>query len=177
MTPPPTSGPSATAMPLMPDQTPSATPRRSGGNASASSVSVSGVTIGGADALRRARCDQQADARRQGGSRRGDREQRQAGDEDAPAAEAIAERGAGQQQHGVGEHVGVDGPFQRLDRGAQVAVDARQRDADDEVVEHDHEQPDGNDPEGPASAVACCRLRHPAASFLVSANCEYLSSR
>jgi hypothetical protein len=45
MTAPPTSGPSATAMPLIPDQTPSATPRRSGGKASASRVSVSGVTI------------------------------------------------------------------------------------------------------------------------------------
>ena len=42
---PPTSGPSATAMPLIPDQTPIAMPRRSGGNASASSVSVSGVAI------------------------------------------------------------------------------------------------------------------------------------
>ena len=45
MTAPPTSGPSATAMPLIPDQTPIAIPRRSGGNASASRVSVSGVTI------------------------------------------------------------------------------------------------------------------------------------
>ena len=45
ITPPPTSGPSATAMPLIPDQTPSAMPRRSGGKASASSVRVSGVTI------------------------------------------------------------------------------------------------------------------------------------
>ena len=45
MTAPPTSGPSATAIPLIPDQTPSARPRRSGGKASASSVSVSGVTI------------------------------------------------------------------------------------------------------------------------------------
>ena len=44
MTAPPTSGPSATAIPLIPDQTPSAIPRRSGGNASAISVRVSGVT-------------------------------------------------------------------------------------------------------------------------------------
>ena len=45
ITAPPTSGPSATAMPLIPDQTPSARPRFSGGKASASRVSVSGVTI------------------------------------------------------------------------------------------------------------------------------------
>ena len=42
---PPTSGPIATAVPEMPDHTPSAIPRRSAGKASASSVSVSGVTI------------------------------------------------------------------------------------------------------------------------------------
>ena len=44
ITAPPTSGPSATAMPLMPDHTPMARPRFSAGNVSASSVSVSGVT-------------------------------------------------------------------------------------------------------------------------------------
>jgi hypothetical protein len=42
---PPTSGPSATAIPLTPDHTPMASPRRSGGKASASRVSVSGVAI------------------------------------------------------------------------------------------------------------------------------------
>ena len=42
---PPTTGPSATARPLMPDQAPSARPRFSAGTASLSSVSVSGVTI------------------------------------------------------------------------------------------------------------------------------------
>ena len=42
---PPTSGPSATPRPEMPDQAPIARPRFSGGNAVESSVSVSGVTI------------------------------------------------------------------------------------------------------------------------------------
>jgi hypothetical protein len=45
VTAPPTSGPSATAIPLIPDQKPRASPRRSGGKASASRVSVSGVAI------------------------------------------------------------------------------------------------------------------------------------
>ena len=45
ITAPPTSGPSATAVPLIPDQTPSAMPRRSAENVSARRVSVSGVTI------------------------------------------------------------------------------------------------------------------------------------
>ena len=47
-------------------------------------------------------------------------------DEHALAPEAVAERGAGQQQDRVGEHVGADGPLERLDRSSQVAVDARQ---------------------------------------------------
>ena len=42
---PPTIGPSATPVPLMPDQMPSAAPRRFSGKASASSVRVSGATI------------------------------------------------------------------------------------------------------------------------------------
>src|ERR1700722_9344163 len=42
---PPTSGPIATAVPLTPDHTPIAIPRRSAGKAAASSVSVSGVRI------------------------------------------------------------------------------------------------------------------------------------
>ncbi len=42
---PPTNGPSATPRPLIPPQMPSAAPRRSGGKASLTSVSVSGVTI------------------------------------------------------------------------------------------------------------------------------------
>src|SRR6266511_1874213 len=45
VTAPPTSGPSATATPLIPPQAPSATPRFSAGNAALRIVSVSGVTI------------------------------------------------------------------------------------------------------------------------------------
>ena len=42
---PPTIGPSATPVPLIPDQMPSAAPRRFSGKASASRVRVSGATI------------------------------------------------------------------------------------------------------------------------------------
>ena len=42
---PPTTGPRATALPLMPDHTPIAMPRFSAGKAAARRVSVSGVTI------------------------------------------------------------------------------------------------------------------------------------
>ena len=103
----------------------------------------------GAGALHRARGDQQVGAARQRGGGGGGREHAEAEQEHALAPEAVAERGAGEQQHGVGEHVCVDGPLQRLDRGAELAMDRRQRDADDEVVEHDHEQRHRDDAQRP----------------------------
>ena len=102
---PPMTGPIATATPAMPDQMPSATPRRPGGKACASSVSVSGVTIGAADALDGAGGDQRVGAGGERGGGRGDREEAQAEHEHAPAAEPVAERRPGQQQHRERERV------------------------------------------------------------------------
>ena len=56
-------------------------------------------------------------------------------DEDAPAAEAVAERGAGEQEDGEGERVRVHRPLERLDRRAEILADAGERVRDDEVVE------------------------------------------
>jgi hypothetical protein len=105
---------------------------------------------GGADALHGPRRDQRA--RRGSECRRGrrQREDAEAEDEHAATAEAIAERGAGEQEHRVGQGVGVDRPLQRLDRGAEVGANGRQGGGDDEVVEHDHEERDRHDREGPA---------------------------
>ena len=108
-----------------------------------------------ADALQRAGRDQHAHVGRQRRSGRGDGEQEDPEDEHALAAEAVAERGAGQQQHGVGKDVGVDDPLERLDRRVQVAVDAGQRDADDEVVQHDHEQADRDNHQRPDATARC----------------------
>ena len=85
----------------------------------------------------------------------------EADDEHAPAAEAVAQRGAGEQEHRERERVGVDGPLERLDGGAEVRADARQRGRDDEVVERDHEERDRDDREGPdaASDVIVCSFR------------------
>ncbi len=44
-----------------------------------------------------------------------------ADDEHALAPEAVAERGAGQQEDGERERVGVDDPLELLDRRAEVA--------------------------------------------------------
>jgi hypothetical protein len=140
-------------MPLMPDQIPSAAPRRSGGNSAASSVSVSGAMIApptpcsaGGDELSAAGCE------RRGGGRGG--EQREAGEERAPAPEPVADRRPGDQGDSERERIGVDRPLELLQRGAQVLADRRQRDGDDEVVQHDHEQRERDDREGRAGAWA-----------------------
>src|ERR1700710_1204318 len=105
---PPTSGPSATARPEMPDQMPSAMPRRSAGNAAASSVRLSGSTSA-APAPWRARAATSSP---------------QPELEDPAAPEAVPERGAGQQQHREAEGVGVDEPPELFDRRTEIAADA-----------------------------------------------------
>ena len=66
-------------------------------------------------------------------------EQREPGREQPPPAEAVAERGAGHQQHREAEVVGVDRPLELLDRRAEVDADRAQRGRHDERVERDHE--------------------------------------
>ena len=67
----------------------------------------------------------------------------------ALAAEAVAERAGGEQQAGEDEHVGVDDPLQLGAGCAEVALERRQRDVEDGVVEPDHEQRRGEDDERP----------------------------
>ena len=151
---PPTSGPSATPRPLTPAQMPSASPRFWRGNASLSSVSVSGRTIA---APRPCRARAAMSASMLGASAAAalaSVKSAEADDEHPLAAEAVAERGAGEQQDGERQRVGVDRPLERLDRAAEIGADRRQRDADDEVVERGHEQGDRDDREGPAGAGA-----------------------
>ena len=118
-----------------------------------------------ADALDRPGGDQEVGARGERGGRRGGGEEGDAGDEHAPAAEAVTERGAGQQHHPVGEDVGVDGPLQGLHGGAEVVVDGGEGDVHDEVVEHDHEQPHGDQDEGPEPSFCLCLRFHRRRSF------------
>ena len=133
----------------MPDQRPIARPRVPAGNAVESSVSVSGVTIA-PPAPWRARAAISAPVRRrERGERGGHGEDAEADDEHAPAAEAVAERGARHQQHRVGQRVRVDRPFEVLEPTSEVRADRRQGGRDDEVVEDDHEERDRDDRERP----------------------------
>ena len=67
-------------------------------------------------------------------------EDREADDEHPATTESVAERGAGEQQDGEGQRVGVDHPLELGQAGAEVAPDDRQRGRHDEVVERDHEE-------------------------------------
>jgi hypothetical protein len=150
VTAPPTSGPSAIATPAMPPQAPSARPRFSAGTASLRIVSVSGVTIAPPDALERAGGDQQFDRRgerRRGGS---ECEHAEADGEHPAAAEAVAERGAGEQQYREGEDVAVDRPLERLDAATELALDHGQGGRDDEVVQRGHERGERAERERPS---------------------------
>src|SRR5262249_17580844 len=51
----------------------------------------------------------------------------------------------------------VDGPLQVLDRGAEVAMDGRERGRHDEHVQHDEERPDRGQREDPTlrTAIRC----------------------
>ena len=51
------------------------------------------------------------------------------------------------------ERVGVDRPLEGGQRGVEVALDRRQRDVHDRVVEHDHEQREAHRGERPPAAV------------------------
>jgi hypothetical protein len=90
-----------------------------------------------------------SEARRRGGQREDDDTE----EEHAAAPEDVPETAAGRQQHREGERVAVDDPFQAGERGAEVALDRRQRHVHDRVVEHDHEQREAHRAERPPLAV------------------------
>ncbi len=172
---PPMTGPSATPRPATPDHAPIARPRRCSGTASESSVSDSGVTNAAPRPWIGAGDDQRVGGRRErrGGGRRG--EQGDAEDEDAPAAEPVAERRAREQEDGVGERVRVDGPLERLDVRAEVDADDGECGGHDEVVERDHEEGDRRDDERPAGTPAgggCHVVLRVRVVMLADSSCE-----
>ena len=107
----------------MPPQAPSARPRCSGGNRRGEDGQRERHDDRAADALDGARGVEADDRGRERGGRGGSREDRDAEHEHPAAAEAVAERGAGQQQDGEGQRVGVDRPLE----AAEARVRGRAR--------------------------------------------------
>ena len=111
-----------------------------------------------ADALHGARGDQRLDARRERTGRRSRDEERDAEREQPPPAEAVAERGAGQEEHGEAQVVRVDRPLELRDRCAEVAADRAQRRRHDERVERDHQRGNGGKSKNPSRMQCVCHL-------------------
>jgi len=107
----------------------------------------------GADALDGAAADQHRRVLRDPRGGGGDREDDHAGHEHQPAAEDVPEPPAGGDQDGEGQRVAVDDPLQRRDLRVQVALDRRQGDVHDGVVEHHHEERETHRAERPPLAV------------------------
>ncbi len=141
---------------------PIARPRRSGGNDGRQQRQAERHHECRSEALHAASRDQQSARGRERRPERARGEDREAEREHAPAAEAVAERGAGQQQRREGQGVGVHEPAELRDRCTEVGADARESIRDDEVVERDHEHGRSGDDEREcsATAVGCGRGVH-----------------
>ena len=98
-----------------------------------------------AEALQEARGDQRELVVGEAAERRGDGEEGDAGEEDALAAEQVAEPAGHQQEAPVGDEVGADDPREVGLREAQVALDDGERDVDDRHVDDHHQLTEADD--------------------------------
>ena len=150
---PPTSGPIASASAETPAQMPIAVPRWRGGKVAAMIDSVAGfISAAPTPWTTRApisTCSLPAKPQKNDDTVKID----EADHEDAPPAEHVGELAAGEQQDAEGQRVAVDDPLELRDRDAEVVADRRQRDVHDRVVEHDHEEAEGDGHERPPLAV------------------------
>ena len=167
---PPTTGPAMSASPVTPLNIPSALARSSRGNAALKSAIASGMTSA-APAPWTARAAISAPMLPASAhAAEATTNKREASGEHAPAPEAVAERRAGQQQHGEAQVIGIDRPLQRLDRGAEIKPDRAQRGRDDQRVERDHERRHRGQRKHPG--FVRCFARFPHNRSFVRAHCR-----
>ena len=111
-----------------------------------------------ADALHEAGGQQEALAVGQRGADRGEGEEGQSGEEHLLAADEVAEPSGEEQEAAEGDHIGVDGPHEVGLAEGEVLADGRERDADDVLVQDDHDlggrQGDHREPSG-SKALGC----------------------
>ena len=146
---PPTSGPIATASPLMPPHAPSASPRRSGGTAAERIVSVSGITIAPprpctARAASSAPIDGASAAAAEASVKMARPiENSRRRPKRSPSAAPVRSSTAKVSVYALTVH------SRPREAGVQVLADHRQRGRHDEVVERDHEERHRGDRERP----------------------------
>ncbi len=102
---------------------------------------------GATEALDGPRADQELLRAGKPAGDRGEREQGDADQEQAPMPVEITEPPAEQQEAAEGEQVGVDDPRKRRLGEPEVGPDRRQRDVHDRRVEHDHQGAGAEDEE------------------------------
>ena len=107
-----------------------------------------------AEALDRARGDEQALRGGEPACERGDREERDTREEHLPMPVEVAKASCQKQEASECQQVGVDDPRERGLREAEILTNRRQRDVHDRRVEHDHQISETeNDECDPAPAV------------------------
>jgi hypothetical protein len=109
--------------------------------------------------LQAARGDQLLRACTQAAKQRRDREHAEADAEHTPPAEEVADTAAEQQQPTEGKDVSIDDPRQRGRRDSQLALDARQRNVGDGVIEDEHQlcRRDDDQRQAERTRLACLR--------------------
>ena len=119
---PPTNGPTALEIPARPDQAPMARPRSSSWNAEPMIARLPGTrSAPAAPCTARDAASTVASGRGRARDAR-HRERHEAGQEDTPAAEAVAERAAEQEQRRERDEIRVDRPLQARHVGVEVAA-------------------------------------------------------
>ena len=92
-----------------------------------------------------------------------DAEGRQAHEQHPPPSQPVSGRACGQEQPTEGQRVGAGDPLQGRGAAAQVTADGRQRDGQQGVVDHLHEEGEAQggqrDPGGPKRRVGAGRSR------------------
>ena len=109
---------------------------------------------GSTETLQRPCADEHLLRRREPAAERGEGEERDPEQEQAPVAEEVAEPARQQEEPAEGEQVRVRDPRQRALAEAEIVPDRGQRDADNRHVEDDHQVAEADDDEGqPAASV------------------------
>ena len=150
---PPTSGPTATAAPVVAPQRPNAVPRSGPWNAFASSASaVANISAAPLPWIARATLSSSGVPASPHSSEAAVKIA-EPDHEHQPAPEQVRERPARQQQRRQRERVGVDHPLQVGEARAERPLDVRQRRVHDRDVEQEHERADVDGEQGPPLAI------------------------
>ncbi len=158
---PPASGPMASARADVPAQMPIAVPALARRERGGDDRERRRIHEGGSGPLQDARADQHRRRRGEAAHERREREDDDAEHEDPPASVGIGHLAADEHERREGQRVARHDPLELGEIGAEVALDRGQRDVHHRVVEHDHEEPEGDGGERQPLAIFLCEDPRP----------------